>query len=485
LTGKKILAGALLFFVAAMAVFAGAPSTAGADDNTVNDGPHGVISASVESYAARVEYDIPLPAGPGSIAQVTGEIRASAAGENAKGIAAAPSAIGPVVGGKFSDPRGTGHPENSYPQTECFYPGALVDTSFYFPTDERGETKAAPAVGYATTRCAAGPSIDLHSRAGTVGGDKTVAAAAGPVLTAGSFTSDALARPLKGALKANTASDASNLSIMNGAITIASIVARGESQITGQPGGGTSTATIAISDISAGGVVFSLNSASINGKETLQLTVGGQTVPIDSSAAKAVIDAANTGLKAQGCSLAPVTSPDQYPQGFLFSRPEPLVGVPDDGSLAASYRGGLVVFCDIPKSLSEPSTFSPQRAQIVLGFAYTGTAVKPGDDNLQIGGFDTGDLLSGLTDSGNVAAGNPFDATLTAPPPAAPEIAAPAPVVEQAAPALTSAPATILPRHLAASTKWLLGLLSLALWFPLTHFGARRLRLALADGVDP
>jgi hypothetical protein len=41
-----------------------------------------------------------------------------------------------------------------------------------------------------------------------------------------------------------------------------------------------------------------------------------------------------------------------------------------------------------------------------------------------------------------------------------------------------------LPRHLASSTKWVLGLLSLALWFPLTHLGARRLRLALADGAE-
>jgi hypothetical protein len=442
-----------------------------------------VISGSVESYAARVEYDIPLPAGTGSIGQVLGEIRASAAGENSKGLAAAPSALGPVVGGKFSDPRGTGHPENRYPQTECFYPGALVDTTFYFPTDERGETNAAPAVGYATTRCGAGPMVDLHSRAGTVGGDKTVAVAAGPALTAGTFTSDALARPVKGTLHANTTSQATHLSILNGAITVGSIVARGESLITGQPGGGASTAAIAVSDINAGGVAFSLNSASINGKETLQLTVGGQTFAIDTPAAKAVIDAANAGLQAQGCSLAPVTSPYQYPQGFLFSRPEPLVGVRDDGSSAASYRSGLVIFCDIPKSLSEPSTFSPQRAQILLGFAYTGTAVKPGDDNLQIGGFTSGDLLSGVTGSGP-SVGNPFDATLTAPPVAAAAEAMPAPAVEEAAPARTSAPATILPRHLASSTKWVLGLLSLALWFPLTHLGARRLRLALADGLD-
>ena len=70
---------------------------------------------------------------------------------------------------------------------------------------------------------------------------------------------------------------------------------------------------------------------------------------------------------------------------------------------------------------------------------------------------------------------------------ATPDLPAPAPapeVVEQAAPERASAPTTIFPKHLSASTKWMLGLLSLVLWVPLTHIGARRLRLALADGAD-
>lgn len=481
--GKRILAGGLLFLVGATAVFAGTSSSASADDPST-DGPHGIIAANVESYAARVEYDIPLPAGSGTIGQVVGEIRRSAAGENAKGVAAAPTAMDPVVGGKFSDPQGSGHPQNRYPQTECFYPGSLVDTAFYFPNDERPDTSGAPATGYATTRCGAGPLIDLHSRVGSVGGDKTAAAAAGPALVASTAASDALARPDKGMLQAATQSQATNLSILNGALTVGSIVARGESQITGEPGGGASTASVALTGINAGGVVFSLESASNDGKETLLLTAAGQTIPIDSAAAKAVIDAANAGLKGVGCSLTPLTAPEQYPQGFLFARPEPKVGVPADGTLAGSYRGGLLVTCDIPKSLSEPSTFSPQRAQILLGFAYTGTALTPGDDNLSIGGFGMGDL------AGAGAAGDalltPLSPALPAIPTAAPA-AAPgaAPATDAVRPqALARTSGTILPRHLASSTKWALGVLSLLLWLPLTHLGARRLRYALSDGAE-
>jgi hypothetical protein len=204
---------------------------------------------------------------------------------------------------------------------------------------------------------------------------------------------------------------------------------------------------------------------------------------IDTSAAKDVIDAANTALEGVGCSIAPLTSPDHYPQGFLFARPEPVVGVTDDGNNAASYRGGLLITCDIPKSISEPSTFNPQRVQILLGFAYTGTALKPGDDNLAITGFDTGDLLGPVTPALTTAAPSSIEpVTATA---AAPSSPPPASIpTEQAAPLPVSSPGLITPRHLAPSTKWLLGLVSLVLWVPLTHLGARRLRHALFDGAE-
>jgi hypothetical protein len=468
----------IVVVAALLAVTAGMSWSARADDTTEPARPDGVISANVESYAARVEYDIPLPAGSGTVGQVVGEIRASAAGENAKGLAASPSALDAVVGGKFSDPQGTGHPANQYPQTECFYPGALVDTAFAFPTDERKETSGAPPIGYATAQCGAGPTLDLRAH---LGGDKT--AAAGPTLTAASTTSEALARPVKGVLEATTSSRAADLSILNGAITVGGVDVRGHSQITGRPGEGASTASVALTDINAAGVLFSLASTSNNGAQSVQLTSAGQTMSLDTAPARGVIDAANAALKPTGCTLGVLSSPDRYPQGFLFARPEPDIGVTDDGNSAGSYRGGLLIRCDIPRSISEPSTFNPQRAQILLGFAYTGTSRKPGDDNFSIGGFDTGDLVGSAQSPAlaNLLVSSPLPAV--AAPAAAPPPAAVAPATERAA-AHPAGPALIYPRHLAASTKWILGLVSLVLWVPLTNAGVRRLRLALFDGAE-
>lgn len=482
---RRLLVASASILFAGAAALAGISGPARAAAGSA-DAPKGVLSANVESYVARVEYDIPLPVGTGTIGQVVGEVRSSDAGANAKGLAASPSALDPVVGGKFSDPQGSGHPQNRYPQTECFYPGSLVDTSFFFPTDERKETAGVPAAGYATARCDAGPLVQLRSRVGTAGDPRTFTATAGPALGADTFTSDALARPDKGVLSAVTSSQGSNLSILNGAITVGSVVARGESQISGLPGGGASSAVVSISDIKVAGTTFSLNSKSDNGKETLELTSGGQSFALDSGPAKAVIDATNAALRPQGCSLSPLSSPGQYPQGFLFARPEPAVGVAADGTLAASYRGGLLVICDIPKSLSEPTTFSPQRAQILIGFAYTGAALRPGEGGLAIGGFQPGDLLSGAAPSQaalDVPTAPTLPLALTGSP--AP-VAAPAPApAEQAAPAAPTMPAAaVLPRHLAAGTKVALAMLSLLLWLPLTHLGATRLRSALEVGSE-
>ena len=50
----------------------------GADEPTL------VASAEVQSYALRVEYDIPLPLSAGTIPEVVGDVRRSGAGENAQ-----------------------------------------------------------------------------------------------------------------------------------------------------------------------------------------------------------------------------------------------------------------------------------------------------------------------------------------------------------------------------------------------------------------
>src|SRR5438874_10346743 len=59
-----------------------------------------------EAFAIRTEYDIPLPAGSGTIPGIIGEIRKTN-GENAKGLAAAPTNFDALVSGAVYDPYST------------------------------------------------------------------------------------------------------------------------------------------------------------------------------------------------------------------------------------------------------------------------------------------------------------------------------------------------------------------------------------------
>ena len=445
-------------------------------------GPAGTVEAQVESYALRVEYDIPLPVGTGTVAHVSGDARRSTGGENAKGIAGAPTELDPVVGKEYLDPQGTGHPQRALPQTECFYPGSLVNTHFWFPTQVQTETQGVPPTGYATARCSAGPEVELHGHAQGSDAPDGPTAALAPVVTVGSAASDSLARPVRDRLDAETASRASGLSILGGAVKIGSVAAAGHSSTTGTPGGATSRADVAVSDVDAGGSRFALTTATVDGKEQVQITAGGQTMPADSSGAKSLVDGINAALKPQGCSVTPLTSPDRYPQGFLFSRPEPEVGVKDDGSLAASYRGGLLVVCDLPRSLTDNfGGFSPQRVQIVVGFAFTSTTAGGA-----VGGFGLGDLGGGGDLGGSAVLGGFRSAPASAPsftPGPAPDVAAPAPVAPTANPPATaraSRVAAILPFRMDPTLRWLFGLIGLAGWALLTHLGARRFLWATA-----
>src|SRR6202008_2228148 len=135
-------------------------------------------------------------------------------------------------------------------------------------------------------------------------------------------------------------------------------------------------------------------------------------------------DAVTAGLPPTGGRIAPNASPNRYPQGFLFGRPEPRVGTDPDGTFAASFRAGLFVLCDLPAAVTDNAkvgnqVFSPQRAQLVLGFVYTSTSATA-----EPGGFGLGDLA--LPSVGPVVAGE--------------TVAAPAPVVppRSAAAALAS-----------------------------------------------
>jgi hypothetical protein len=207
-------------------------------------------------------------------------------------------------------------------------------------------------------------------------------------------------------------------------------------------------------------------------------------MPADSSGAKSLIDGVNAALKPQGCSLTPLTAPDRYPQGFLFSRPEPEVGVKADGSLAASYRGGLLVVCDLPRSLTDNfGGFSPQRVQILVGFAFTSTTAGGA-----VGGFGIGELGGGGdVGGGSLVLGNkrtvPVNPSTFTPGPAAPDVAAPVlsvPTAKPSAAARASRVAAILPFRMDPALRWLFGLIGLLGWALLTHLGARRLLWATA-----
>ena len=129
------------------------------------------------------------------------------------------------------------------------------------------------------------------------------------------------------------------------------------------------------------------------------LVIDGTALPVDGSAAHAVVAQVAAALAPSGCGITVLDSPAAYPQGFLFGRPQPDLGVADDGTLAASMAAGLLVQCDLPQDLTAPTSFSPQRVQVALGFAYTSVAATA-----NIGGFGLDDIGAG-TDEGGSGAG--------------------------------------------------------------------------------
>jgi hypothetical protein len=438
----------------------------GADEPTV------LASAEVESFALRVEYDIPLPVSPGTIPHVVGDVRSSGAGENAHGLAAAPTHFDAVVGGTYFDP---GKDDESVmpcamadrsacnfpPQAECFYPGDLLDTDFRFPTETRESLSALPSTSYATARCSAGPEIELHA----------VGAGDGPAASVASAAAHADARPVEGVMQGSTSARAKGINLAGGAITVASIETSGHSEVTGKPGGQRTEAKVALTDINAGGTRFSIAND--------QLLIAGSAIPVDSSAAQSFIDSVNDGLAPSRCTLALGTNPARYPQGFLLSRKEPRIGVAEDGSYAASMKGGLIVLCDLPDELGTGTDFKPQRLQAVLGFAYTSAAA---DD--EPGGFGIGNLADvGVLGETSAAPSTGVPPLPDLAPLAAPLDAAAAPPADPAQ--LTTRRAAVdLPPPLGdfdmdPATRWLLALVSVITWAALTHAGIRRLQHAL------
>jgi hypothetical protein len=418
-------------------------------------GLDGLVTAEAESYALRVEYDIPLPAGPGTIPYTVGEIRRTTAGENAKGLAAAPSGFGAVVAGQYVNPNHEITDPAKYnhlPQAECFYPGDLVDTHFMFPTDTRDETKPVPPVSFSVARCGAGPTTDLKASTDGFGGTGIVAR---------NLASTSLMRTVNGVDQADTASHASAIEIAGGAVKIGGVEISGSSKVTGNKGGAATSTRISVNDVSIGGLTFSIADD--------RLLLAGQNVPLFGNVAQGIMDQANALLTGSGCRLDVIDNPGRYPQGYLFARPNPKVGVAEDGSFAGSMRAGLLIVCDLPESVT-PQNLTPQRVQVVVGFAYTGASATADP-----GGFGIGDLVGGLPGptvlpSLNVTVPDLPNLT-TALVPEAPTPKKHRPVIAIAKPVL---PIGVTP--LDSATRITLLIVCAVAWALLTHVGINRLR---------
>lgn len=460
--------------VAAIAIVptAGGPAAAApaapADDPPPSDA---LLSATADAYALRVEYDLPVPAGTGTVGHVTATAQRSASVETSHGLAAAPSELDPVVGGKYADPQGSGHPVNKLPQVECHHPAENPTNVFRFPTGTNADTAGVPATSYAYASCSSGPAVDVRAHVG----DPTAPAPSegeGAALVA----SKGSIHPDHGVLTAAARSSASGIALGGGLVRIGSVTAAGESVTGGTPGTARSVADVLLSDIQVGGVTFSL---AFTGS-TVTVTSGAVSVPLEDAAGQAVIAAANAALTPSGCTLTVGNDPAAYPQGFLFARPQPDLGVRDDGSLAASYRGGMLVVCDIPDNpVAQATQFSPERFQALIGFVYT--SVAAGAD---VGGFGLADLGG----QGGAPAALDGDALVAGAP------AASAFVPDGAAAGLGSqeqggrgatggaGPAedvtsvlTSFFAPLPAGARWALALASIVLWAWLTHLAATRL----------
>lgn len=433
------------------------------------------VVAELDAFGVRVEYDLPVPAGTGSAPQVVGAVRRSSGGEAANGVAASPTRFDPVVGGTVADPDKEGKgDESSLPQAECAYPGALTDVEFAFPTDVRDDVAGVPPVGYASARCGAGPSLALEAAAAAT---ETVAAT-GPGLSVGEGTAEGAAGPVDGVLSAAAAARAGDVSILDGLIRVESVEAHGASSTDGTAGGAGTEAAVDVVGVTVAGTTFDLRGG--------DLVVAGSRLPVGSDAAAALLDQVRAVLAPAGCSLTVLDDPGSYPQGFLFARPDPELGVAEDGSLAASMAGGLLVECDLPQDLTAPTGFSPQRIQVVLGFAFTSVAARA-----DIGGFGLDDLATG--DAGGPGPGldpspNASDGGLSPVGGAAPAPTAVDPLVPDAEPAGGGAVGELRERiellaaNFAADRPWV-WVSTLGLWLLLTHRGLERLRHGLAEAA--
>jgi hypothetical protein len=479
--GLGALLGLAIAAVPAAAAGTTAPTAKVATSSALPAGPTGNLTADVESFVVRVEYDLPAPASTGSVPHVNGEVRRSSGSDNAHGVAGAPSQLDPVVGGEYVNPDNLApKPQRRLPQSECAYPGDLQTTSFLFPTQNQPETANLPATSVATSQCTAGPQVLLHATDAGIGTPLTPSAQLAPVVRSGLATADATAGPDHNSLLADTSAQVTNLSLLNGLVTIGGVSVASHSDVDGHPGGAHTQSRIALSDVVVAGVHFSVDNDQVN--------VGGQLLALASPAVQQLVDQIDALLSPSGCRLDLLTQPSAYPQGFLLSRSAPELGVAVDGHLAASMRGGLLLLCNLPQSItSKLNGFSPERAQILVGFAFS--SAEAGGNIGGLGGFGLGDLGGGAGGKATPTLGTPIATTpgriVALSPPALPASSAgptnpPPPVASRpATPAQVASPVTRLAgTGLDPAFRFALFAMCLLVWLALTQLGLTRLRRA-------
>jgi hypothetical protein len=433
------------------------------------------IDGETEAFALRVEYDIPLPASIGTEPHVIGEIRRTF-GENSKGLSGAPTNFTAVTGGDLYDPWSgvngndgplkvgsvqtpIGPPINPHnpglPTAECFYPGNASKT-VSFPRDLRAETKPIPPTSYANAICGAGPSTQLtaYSASDDIPGSPT--GSLGPILHTGPLEAESTLQPVHGVVTSAARASA------DGVIRIGTVEAEGASTAEGPGGKDSTTGHIAMTNITAGGQTFSVAED--------EITVANQRFPIDSSAGQAFLQNLNAGLSGTGCKLSVMGPANPYPQGFLLSRKPPALGTAKDGTFAASMYGGMLILCDLPHSVTDPTTFTPQRVQILVGFVYSmARAVK--DD----AGFTTSDFFAGTK-----TFTTPSHTVVEPAPPIKPSTVVAATTntapISQQPQAFAPSGRTIRYKPLATSTRIAFIAIGIVLLIAATNFASRRIR---------
>ena len=153
------------------------------------------------------------------------------------------------------------------------------------------------------------------------------------------------------------------------------------------------------------------------------------------------------------------------------SRPEPKVGISADGTFAGSMRAGLLIVCDLPDGFPTKD-LSPQRIQVVVGFAYS--AASATEDP---GGFGLGDLGGSGDNTVTLPSLNVTDAGLGglgAAPSLTPET--PTKTNRPTVKITTPARRIISTVPLDGATRSILLVVCLVAWIALTHLGITRLR---------